>query len=132
MASWVATDAALRGDAAVLRAEILGADGHELIAAGRQGLTTLHFAARGGSEECVRLLLEAGAEKGARAENGLMPWHWATSAAVARLLLLKGADARASACVAAGVGDGAARRANVTSAASLRCTSQRLVARQSA
>jgi ankyrin repeat protein len=102
--------AAREGDAATLRS-LLREEG-ELVLRARDayGLSALHYAAEGGSEECVQLLLDAGADKAARARDGRMAWRCTASARVAQLLLPDGADARASALVAATVGDEAALR----------------------
>lgn len=60
----------------------------------QSGRTALHVASWRGSLECVRLLLEAGAEADARADEGRTPLHFAVLNGftdVARLLIEKGA-----------------------------------------
>jgi cytohesin len=68
-------------------------------------------AAESGSEECVRLLVSAGADKAARTGDGHQPWHLAVNSRLARLLLPDGLDAKERVHVAAAVGDEAALRA---------------------
>jgi ankyrin repeat protein len=63
---------------------------------GLSGMTPLHFAAREGPTESVRLLLENGAEVTSVDDSGWTPLHWAAQgcrAQSAEMLLERGADA---------------------------------------
>lgn len=94
-------EAAKKADAdalgALLADEVLRRDPN---AEDAQGRTAMHFAAGLGSEECLRLLVEAGADVGhaERAGGGLTPLHIAAGygrATGVRALLELGADAEA-------------------------------------
>lgn len=107
--------AARCGDAAALRA-LIAKHGKEALNARSNtwdhtgSFSPLHHAAFRGSEECVRLLVEAGADKTARNNDTHTPWHLASTAAVARLLVPDGLDAKTSALVAAGTNDAGSLR----------------------
>ncbi|XP_074571772.1 putative signal recognition particle 43 kDa protein, chloroplastic [Curcuma longa] len=94
-------NAAKKADAAALSA-LLSDPGssRDPDAEDSDGRTALHFVAGLGSEECIRLLAEAGADvnRAERAGGGLTPLHIAAGygqPAAARALLLAGADPEA-------------------------------------
>ena len=58
--------------------------------------TPLHASVAAGHIECVRLLLEHGADPNARADMGQTPLHLAPSSDIARLLIEAGADPSAT------------------------------------
>ncbi|KAF3935119.1 Ankyrin-3 [Dactylellina cionopaga] len=66
--------------------EILLAEGADPNATDKAGNTALHYAAKGLSEECIRILLRYGANRRAKNNQGQRPRDLATDAAVQRLL----------------------------------------------
>ncbi|WP_157441399.1 ankyrin repeat domain-containing protein [Actinoplanes awajinensis] len=79
-------EAAREGDLLTLR-QLLDEDAAAVGARGWMDETALHVAAKVGSAGAVRMLLDAGADPLARRTNQDTPLHWATTGAVAALLL---------------------------------------------
>ncbi|GMN38252.1 hypothetical protein TIFTF001_007486 [Ficus carica] len=88
--------AAKKADENALRALVDADDGRDVDAVDSDGRTALHFVAGLGSEPCVRILAEAGADLDLRDNaGGLTPLHMAAGyarAGVVSLLLQLGAD----------------------------------------
>ncbi|PRW45093.1 Ankyrin repeat domain [Chlorella sorokiniana] len=87
--------AAWRGDGACVAALLeLPEARRELHLRDKEGWSVLHFAVRGGSPVCIRLLAQAGADVRAAVPGGQQAIHWAAAAASADCcaeLLLAGA-----------------------------------------
>lgn len=88
-------DAARRNDLNKVK-ELLHKDPKIVNALGSDNVTPLHEAVRFADEEMINLLLDNGADINARCYNQFAPLHLAKDAAIAKLLIRRGADKKAS------------------------------------